>query len=430
MLNPWARALVAAAMLAILGTGCLKPTQVDSGDSASGDSTPVVEDADHDGAPSSEDCDDNNPDLFPGAPEICDGVDNNCNGEVDEGLETSTWYADSDGDGYGDPENPLESCAQPEGYVEDNADCDDGSAYITPDTLDYPGNGDENCDGQDGQGIILAPERTGGLLNIIDADTGVGTTFEMDRDAVDIACNGDLNHDGVFECLVASPNNDEITLYSLDGTTMVEITSVMVTGGAHGVWYDPSTDEWLVALLNDGEVRAYGGTTLADQGAVCTDLREPADVYRRPGASRAIVSERGTGVVVSCNSSVVESIIMLDGTPNGILPCGDGLGCVIDRDMGVLVAFDEDSRSLVSSMALFASGPLAGLGYHPTIDQMIYADYSSAGIYTANGQNRLFLGVNPTWGVTSNVPADADGDGAYSEEFGGDDSDDRNPLVQ
>ena len=80
------------------------------------------------------DCNDANAAINPGATEVCDGVDNNCNGQVDEGLPTTTWYPDDDGDGYGDPAGPiLDQCGQPTGYVADNTDCNDANP------LEYPG---------------------------------------------------------------------------------------------------------------------------------------------------------------------------------------------------------------------------------------------------------------------------------------------------
>jgi len=55
------------------------------------------------------DCDDLNPATNPGAAEVCDGKDNNCNGDVDEGLDLSTYYRDADGDGYGDTNNTTDA---------------------------------------------------------------------------------------------------------------------------------------------------------------------------------------------------------------------------------------------------------------------------------------------------------------------------------
>jgi len=68
----------------------------------------------------SADCNDSNPNIHPGATEICDGVDNNCNGQIDEGVK-QVFYPDADGDGAG-AGTPVEACTAPAGYVADNSD--------------------------------------------------------------------------------------------------------------------------------------------------------------------------------------------------------------------------------------------------------------------------------------------------------------------
>lgn len=97
------------------------------------------------------DCNDEEPDVYPGAPEICDAFDNNCDGMVNEGLPTSVYYTDADGDGYGTG-SALSLCADPgAGYATLDGDCDDTNAGIHPGAADIPGNGiDENCDLTDG----------------------------------------------------------------------------------------------------------------------------------------------------------------------------------------------------------------------------------------------------------------------------------------
>lgn len=103
-------------------------------------------DADADGVPVPDDCDDADPTVYPGAVEVLDGVDNNCDGTVDEGF--SLFYADFDGDGYGDPNNFIVDVAAPAGYVSDGTDCDDANPTVNPGAPEVVGDFlDNDCDG-------------------------------------------------------------------------------------------------------------------------------------------------------------------------------------------------------------------------------------------------------------------------------------------
>ena len=98
------------------------------------------------------DCDDNNPNINPGMNETCDGIDNNCSGEADDGLTQNTYYADTDNDTFGDADNTTTTCdtSPPAGFVTDNTDCDDTNDEIYPGATETADNGiDEDCDGDD-----------------------------------------------------------------------------------------------------------------------------------------------------------------------------------------------------------------------------------------------------------------------------------------
>ena len=77
------------------------------------------------------DCNDNNDGIFPNAAEMCDSLDNDCDGEVDENV-GNVFYIDSDNDGFGDSNQEFLFCSRPEGYVENDWDCADTDDSIFP----------------------------------------------------------------------------------------------------------------------------------------------------------------------------------------------------------------------------------------------------------------------------------------------------------
>jgi hypothetical protein len=84
------------------------------------------------GANCGNDCDDSNGAVHPNAPELCNGIDDNCNGAIDEGV-TVALYVDADRDGYGAAgSTPLYLCTGAPGYSPLNNDCDDSNPSITP----------------------------------------------------------------------------------------------------------------------------------------------------------------------------------------------------------------------------------------------------------------------------------------------------------
>jgi hypothetical protein len=99
------------------------------------------------------DCDDNDNTIYPGATEICDGKDNNCDGQIDEGL-LNTYYRDVDGDGHGNAANTIQSCSAPSGYVSLSDDCDDADNTVYPGATEICDNKDNNCNGTVDEGNV------------------------------------------------------------------------------------------------------------------------------------------------------------------------------------------------------------------------------------------------------------------------------------
>ena len=120
-------------------------------------------DFDGDGFPRGEDCDDTDRRVNPDAEEVCNGIDDDCDDLVDDedpdGPVAATFYADTDGDGYGDPEATFSGCELPEDFVENDDDCDDDEEEINPDGIEVCDGDDNDCDGTvDNEDEVLGAE--------------------------------------------------------------------------------------------------------------------------------------------------------------------------------------------------------------------------------------------------------------------------------
>ena len=144
------------------------------------------------------DCDDADAAVHPGADEDCDGVDDDCDGLVDEGLPESVYYADGDGDRWGDEDEMLDACMVPSGYVTLPGDCDDADDAVNPDIVEVCGNGvDDDC--SDGDEHCLLE----GSVDLADAESVFLGDAPGDYLGASLAGGGDANGDGVPEFLIA-----------------------------------------------------------------------------------------------------------------------------------------------------------------------------------------------------------------------------------
>lgn len=176
------------------------------GDSETGDTfedtdTAGPTDLDGDGFDSTVDCNDGNAAINPDADEVCDTVDNDCDGTADEddATDAGTWYFDGDGDGYGDDTVTTRACEQPSGYVATSGDCviDDAAYHPGASETDCTDTADYNCDGAtgavdgDGDGYMACEECDDG-----NADVNPAATEMCDEVGVDENCDGSVNEEG------------------------------------------------------------------------------------------------------------------------------------------------------------------------------------------------------------------------------------------
>lgn len=201
------------------------------------------------------DCDDAMGSVNPGKSEVCDELDNNCDGMVDEGLIQNTpvdgqgviqkLYPDQDGDGFGDP--VFSTGCVPEGGVDNAYDCDDSDSSVYPGAADTLGDGvDKSCDGSDG----MAPS------------VGLPTsTFTLIQSALDAALDGQTVWvgPGTYKEYGLSMEGKGVRLVSTEG----EAATIIDAQGLDTVFYFNSTET---------EASVLEGFTLSGGEAVCNTL--------------------------------------------------------------------------------------------------------------------------------------------------------------
>ncbi len=332
-------------------------------------------------------CDDTDPAVNPAATEVCDGIDNDCQGDIDgaDAVDASTYYADHDGDRYGDPGNTQAACSQPTGYVVDATDCDDDHAAVYLGATEICGDGLINdCASTPEDALTacgLGPE-----LDLADADAILLGEDGGDEAGYAVAAAGDVDGDGLPDLLVGSAYQDA-TGSDAGVAYLVTATpsgTVSLGSAAFSLWGVNNQD--------------YAGEALAGAGDVNGDGYDDVLVGAR-GVDAAGSSAGAAYLVlgpVTADASL-GSAVVLEGVTSGDY-AGWAVGAAGDTDG------DGYDDVLVGAVAQDSGGTSAGAVY------LMRGPVTAGSLSTAD----LILtgassGDKAGWSVASAGDTDADG---------------------
>ena len=363
-------------------------------------------DNDGDGHDACEECDDTDAAVHPGAQELCNGRDDDCDGATDvNASDELVWYADLDGDRYGDPDSTAEACDQPDGHVSDSGDCDDSAAEIHPGAAEYCDLIDEDCNG------AVDDDALDALVWYLDDDgDGFGDSATME-----VACSGPARYvENSLDCADDDPAVSPASTEVCDAADADEDCSGSADDRDAGVAVSTMS-----AFYPDGDGDGYGdeGSTVgacdAPPGYVTdgTDCDDGDDTVN-PGAAEVCsdgVDNDCDGGAGACGLSGTVSTADVSWTGEA---AGDAFGTALTAG-----DFDADGQLELASGAPGRDGFTGN-------DGEVYAFWAPFAGGSASGATQTSVGgASSSETGTALAAGDFDGDG-YADTVVGEASDD------
>jgi hypothetical protein len=366
-------------------------------------------------AQADDDCDDSSDAINPGAPEVCDTLDNDCDGLIDGNDDdvvddtASDWYADTDGDGYGDAESTRQVCdsdASVTGFVDDSTDCNDGDGTISPGAVEiwYDGIdqdcGEDNDFDADGDGYD-SDAHSGDDCNDEDPLAYTGAT-EVCDDGSDNDCDGvapDCDDDG-GNLSFASNVIDIDGQDALDGVGDVVHSGGDINGDGH--------DDILLGAIQDEASYLHFGGLSSDTSTFSAD----ATLTASDGSGYC---GSGGGIIPDMDG---------DGYDELLIGCADAdpLSTGTTPGAAYLVHGPVTGETSLDAAARLWTGSASSSGFGnemqtpgdfdgDSITDLLFSSYEKDTVY-------LVLGSVTTTDVTASTVAEANVMGTADSQFG------------